>query len=114
MRFFTCIIEAGKLCKTIRKCEDSGNRGLKMPGFYNLLIFSLFGLIVFGIIGWGLVEVTIEFFTNPPPGLGVVYRTTSVSDAIVRAIKEDYDSNSVRTRPKPENQADRQSNSVAD
>lgn len=70
---------------------------------YNLIIFSLIGLVVFGIIGWGLVEVAIELFTSPPPGMGVVYRTTNLSDAIARAFKKDSDS--VRTRPKPDNEA---------
>ncbi len=78
------------------------------------IIFGFFGLMVFGIIGWGLVEAAIELFTSPPPGMGVVYRTTSVSDAIARSFKKDSDSDSVRTRPKPENEADRQSNSVGD
>jgi hypothetical protein len=56
------------------------------------IIFGLFGIMVFGIIGWGLVEAAIELFTNPPPGLGVVYRTTSVSDSIARSFKKDSDS----------------------
>lgn len=68
------------------------------------IIFVLLGLMVFGIIGWGLVEAAIELFTSPPPGMGVVYRTTNLSDAIERAFKKDSDS--VRTRPKPENEAE--------
>ena len=67
-------------------------------------LFPLFVLIGFPIlvtIGLGLLELSIEFFTSPPPGMGIVYRDTHMSNRITRAILSDEPSRLIRTRPRP-------------
>ncbi|MCX6647118.1 MAG: hypothetical protein NTY09_12300 [bacterium] len=63
--------------------------------------FVLVGLPVLITIGLGLLELTIEFFTSPPPGMGIVYRDTRLSNSITRAILSDEPPRLIRTRPRP-------------
>ena len=81
-------------------CPKLG-RTKSMHVFMFTLIF-LFGMPVLAVIGLGLIELSIEFFTSPPPGMGVVYRTTPVSDAITKALQSEEKIRHIRTRPRIE------------
>jgi hypothetical protein len=70
--------------------------------FFTILIPMIFwGILILVILGQGLVELTIEFFTSPPPGMGIVYRDTDMSNRITRAILSDEAPRIIRTRPRP-------------
>jgi hypothetical protein len=49
----------------------------------------ILAMLIIVSIGWGLVELVIEF-NRKPPGKGIYYFSSPIDDIIARSMKEDY------------------------
>lgn len=72
-----------------------------MTIFSHILAF-LIGAPIMCAIAWALGEVAVEFFTPPPPGKGIVYRDTCMTNRITRELLGGDWPLTPRTRLRPE------------